>query len=91
MMPAMTVAMASPSMPYWLMMPATMTMKAPVGPPIWTLLPPRNETMKPPMMAVMSPFSGETPLAMPNAMARGRATMPTMMPAIRSAVNFRRS
>ena len=42
------------------------------------------------MMAVMMPFSGETPDAMPKAIASGRATMPTMMPAMRSAVNFSR-
>ena len=38
-------------------------------------------------MAVMMPFSGDTPEAMPNAMASGRATMPTMSPDIKSAVN----
>ena len=37
-------------------------------------------------MAVMIPFSGDTPEAMPKAMASGRATMPTMMPAIMSEV-----
>ena len=40
--------------------------------------------MKPATMAVMMPFSGVTPLAMPKAMARGRATMPTIRPAMRS-------
>ena len=30
------------------------------------------------------PFSGDTPDAIPKAMARGRATMPTMIPAMRS-------
>jgi len=63
-------------------------MKAPVGPPICTLLPPKKETMKPPIMAVINPFSGLTPDAIPNAMAKGRATMPTIIPAIRSAENF---
>ena len=67
------------------MMPATMTMNAPVGPPICTLLPPKSEMARPATMAVMMPFSGDTPLAMPNAMASGRATMPTMTPAMRSA------
>ena len=42
--------------------------------------------MNPEMMAVMMPFSGVTPEAMPNAMASGRATIPTMMPAMMSAV-----
>ena len=37
------------------------------------------------MMAVISPIVGLTPLAMPNAMASGSATMPTTMPAMRSS------
>ena len=67
-----------------------MTMKAPVGPPICTFVPPSSEMRKPATMAVMMPFSGVTPLAMPKAMARGNATMPTMMPAIRSFMNVSR-
>ena len=67
-----------------------MMMKAPVGPPIWTRLPPSSETTKPAMTAVMMPFSGETPEAMPKAMASGRATMPTMTPAIRSRMKSAR-
>ena len=88
MMPAITVAMASPSKPKFWMMPYTITMKAPVGPPICMLGPPKSETMKPPMMAVIKPFSGLTPEAIPKAIARGKATMPTMMPAIKSDMNF---
>ena len=38
-------------------------------------------------MAVIIPFSGVTPEAIPNAMARGRATIPTMIPAMRSDMN----
>ncbi len=64
-----------------------MMMNAPVGPPICTLLPPKSEMTRPATMAVMIPFSGVTPEAMPKAMASGRATMPTMIPAIRSAMN----
>ena len=64
-----------------------MTIKAPVGPPICTLLPPNMEIMNPAMIAVIIPFSGDTPDAIPNAMASGRATIPTMIPAIRSAMN----
>ena len=65
-------------------------MKAPVGPPICTLEPPNREMRKPAMMAVMIPFSGVTPLAIPNAMARGSATIPTIMPAMRSFMNISR-
>ena len=84
MQPAMKVAMASPERPYIWMMLKIITINAPVGPPICTLLPPRADTMKPPMTAVTRPVVGPTPLAMANAIASGRATMPTTMPAVRS-------
>ena len=61
-----------------------MTMKAPAGPPICTLEPPRAEIRKPAMMAVNNPASGFTPDAMAKAMASGKATMPTVRPAARS-------
>src|SRR5690348_5483544 len=41
-------------------------------------------------MAVYRPRSGVTPLAIANAMASGRATMPTMTPATRSLKNWSR-
>lgn len=63
-------------------------MNAPVGPPICTEHPPAADTMKPPIMAVMRPTVGLTPLAMPKAMASGNATMPTTIPATRSVLNF---
>ena len=40
------------------------------------------------MMAVIRPFSGDTPEAIPKAMASGNATMPTMIPAMRSFKNL---
>ena len=89
--PAMRVAIVSPSNPYCWMMPYIIIMNAPVGPPICTFEPPKSETMSPATMAVMIPFSGVTPEAIPKAMASGSATMPTMMPASRSVVNWRRS
>ncbi|MPN60108.1 hypothetical protein SDC9_207833 [bioreactor metagenome] len=82
--PAMMVAMASPVIPNCCTIPYTITINAPVGPPICTLLPPKNEMMNPAIIAVYNPCSGETPEAIPNAIARGRATIPTMIPAIRS-------
>ena len=69
-------------------MPATITMKAPVGPPIKKRLPPKNDTRKPAMMAVINPCWGVTPLAIPNAIAYGSAMIPTMIPAMRSDVNL---
>ena len=64
-----------------------MMMKAPVGPPICTFEPPNSEMKSPATMAVMIPFSGDTPLAIPKAMAKGSATIPTMIPAMRSVMN----
>ena len=84
--PAMSVAMVSPLMPNFCMMPYMMMMNAPVGPPICTLLPPNTDMMNPATIAVMMPFSGDTPEAMPKAIASGSATMPTIMPAMMSEV-----
>ena len=50
-----------------------------------------REIRKPATIAVKSPRSGVTPLAMANAMASGSATMPTMTPAVRSRANWVRS
>ena len=90
--PASIVATMRPERPSEgsLTMPKIITMKAPVGPPICTREPPRADTTKPPMMAVRMPCEGDTPEAMPKAMASGRATMPTMRPAMASAANFSR-
>lgn len=62
-------------------------MKAPVGPPICTRLPPKNETINPPITAVINPFSGETPDAIPNAIANGSAIIPTKTPAVMSLIS----
>ena len=56
--PATTVAIASPSIPKFWIMPYTITINAPVGPPICTLHPPNNDTKNPPRIAVINPFSG---------------------------------
>ena len=61
-----------------------MTANAPVGPPICTRLPPKTEIQKPATTAVKRPRSGLTPLAIANAIAKGRATMPTITPATKS-------
>ena len=53
--------------------------------------PPSSEMTKPATMAVMMPCSGVTPEAIPKAMASGNATMPTMMPAMRSLTKVARS
>ena len=50
--PASIVAVASPSIPFFMTIPATMVAKAAVGPAICTLLPPKKEITNPAMMAV---------------------------------------
>ncbi len=65
-----------------------MATNAPVGPPMETLDPPRAEMKNPAITAVKIPASGLTPEAMANAIASGRATIPTVIPATRSAKNF---
>ena len=52
MMPAGRVARTKPSRPSCCTVPATRTMKAPAGTPIWNRLPPSSETRNPPTMAV---------------------------------------
>ncbi|CPO66897.1 Uncharacterised protein [Bordetella pertussis] len=80
MQPAIRVASCRPATPCWAVMPARMTMKAPVGPAICTRLPPHSETSRPATMAVYRPCSGLAPLAMAKAMASGSATTPTIRP-----------
>ncbi len=55
-----------------------------MGPPICTRLPPNKDMIKPAIMAVYSPFSGDTPEAMANAMESGMAIIPTIIPATMS-------
>ena len=52
MTPAIIVTISRPERPCLAMMPATMTTKAPVGPPIWMREPPSSDTRKPPTIAV---------------------------------------
>ena len=62
-------------------------MNAPVGPPICTLLPLNREIIKPPIIEVYNPCSGLTPDAIAKAMASGSATIPTIIPALKSFKN----
>jgi hypothetical protein len=43
--------------------------------------------INPAMIAVIIPFSGLTPEAIANAIASGRATIPTIKPEVRSEIN----
>ena len=85
--PAMMVATISPSVPSRATIPATMVANAAVGPAIWTLLPPKNDTRKPATIAVYTPASGPTPDAMASAIESGSAIIATMIPATTSFAN----
>ena len=86
-MPAMIAEIARPSMPSAATMPATVVANAAVGPAICTRLPPKNETMKPAIIAVYRPCSGPTPDASASAIESGRAMIATMIPAMMSLMN----
>ena len=64
-----------------------MVAKAAVGPAIWILLPPKNETTKPAAIAVYTPQAGSTPDANARAIDRGRAIIATIIPAIMSFIS----
>src|SRR5919112_434998 len=64
-------------------------MNAPVGPPIWTRLPPSSEIRKPPTIAGTRPAFGSAPEAMAMATLSGSATRATVMPAKASLKNRR--
>lgn len=83
--PAISVQTSSPDAWYCSSTPMMMMTKAPVGPPIWYLLPLNREMRKPATMAVMRPWVGESPHAIAKAIASGMATTPTVSPAKRSA------
>ncbi len=85
--PAISAQTASASGPCAMTMGASNGTNAPAGPPICTREPPSAETKKPPMMAVKMPVSGFRPDAMARAIDRGKATMPTIKPAVKSAKN----
>ncbi|OPZ75571.1 MAG: hypothetical protein BWY82_00205 [Verrucomicrobia bacterium ADurb.Bin474] len=92
MIPAMMVAIIRPLYPCFSTISSTIGMKAAVGPPIWTRLPPSAAIRKPANIAVKIPSAGAgngvaVPagmLAIPSARASGRAISPTVTPAIRS-------
>ena len=83
--PAIIVAMRRLAMPYFSAIAYSRPTKAPAGPAICTREPPRSDTINPPTIAVAMPWSGRTPEAMPNAIASGSATSPTVTPAPMSA------
>ena len=87
MIPAITVAMIIPSIPFLAIIPATIVAKAAVGPAICTRLPLRKEIINPATMAVKIPSVGPTPDARARAMESGSAMIATMIPDITSVPN----
>ena len=87
--PAMIPTSAKPPSPNFTTIPATITTKAPVGPPIWVRDPPSAEIRKPATTAVYRPACGGTPDAIAKAIAKGSATRPTVSPATTSCENCR--
>src|ERR1700722_15958009 len=79
--PAMRVAICRPAMPCCAVMMESTATNAPVGPEIWARVPPNIDVRSAATMAVYNPCSGRAPEAMANAMASGKATMPTTKPA----------
>jgi hypothetical protein len=65
------------------------TVIAPVGPDTCRREPPKIAATAPATTAVASPTTGPTPVAMLKASASGKATTPTVAPAIRSRGNER--
>ena len=88
MKPAIIVQIIRFAQPYLARIAYSTTTNAPVGPPIHSRVPPSAEIKNPAMIAVISPCSGVTPLAIAKAIASGTATMPTVTPASRSARNL---
>jgi len=82
--PAMAVARRRPPRPKRAEMGTRIATKAAVGPETCTRDPPSSPISAPPTIAVYSPCCGGTPEAMASAMERGRATMPTTIPAMAS-------
>ncbi len=66
-------------------------MKAAVGPDTLKREPPVSAMSNPATIAVYSPYCGGAPLPIASAMASGTATMPTVIPASKSACNLFRS
>ena len=85
MSPAINEATMSPSGPCVATIGASNGTNAPAGPPTCTSEPPSAEIRIPATTEVKIPISGFSPEAIASAIASGRATRPTVAPAVRSA------
>ena len=82
--PAMRPTTSTPLAPYSATIGTSTTVMAPVGPEICRLLPPKTAATVPATIAVISPAAAPRPDVIPKANANGKATTPTVMPAMRS-------
>ncbi len=87
--PAMIPTTKTASRPCRTTIGASTTVIAPVGPDTWTLEPPNTAATNPATIAVTTPAPAPRPVVIPNARASGRATTPTVRPAIASAFHER--
>ena len=91
MMPAIAVTATTAPAPWVATIGTRTTTIAPVGPETCTFDPPKTAARMPATMAVTMPASADRPELTPNPRASGRATMPTVIPAIRSPRQVRPS
>ncbi|MCY1232670.1 hypothetical protein D9M72_451760 [compost metagenome] len=89
MTPARTATAARAPAPCVAMTGPRTTTIAPVGPETWILEPPKTAATMPAITAVISPLAAPAPELTPKARASGRATMPTVTPAMRSPFQVR--
>lgn len=82
--PAMMASSGTVGRPYWAITGSSTTVIAPVGPETWRWEPPKTAARMPATMAVTSPAAAPAPEATPKPSARGRATIPTVTPAMSS-------
>lgn len=89
--PASTPSSGRDASPCCAMTGSSTTVIAPVGPETCRWLPPKIAATRPATMAVISPAAAPAPDATPKPNASGRATTPTVTPAIRSRAHDRRT
>ncbi len=82
------VANIKPDKPYFWVIGKRITTKAAVGPVILNREPPNNAAKKPATITVYNPCCGGTPTAIANAIPKGIATIPTVIPDTISARNL---
>ena len=86
-MPPMMASSGITSRPYLAITGSRTTVIAPVGPETCKWLPPKMAATSPATIAVTRPAAAPAPDATPKPSAKGSATTPTVIPAIRSLLH----